>query len=290
MLRLARNLAILAVILLLIKAPFALVQKDPLESNWREFNAGYYNAVFVGSSRTEAGVIASVFDTAADSKTRSYNFGVSGGMPPETFAWCERMILEKKSLKYLFVELSGDSNDLPLDMFPARAYRVSTYFEWLPRLPLNSWSDYHNRFVVSLLKPPVQIAPGKGVSQINHPNQIADSLTRNQMVDRSSQKLLSDQESYSRNINDLITLAEANGVVIYFFIPPRIETDRELQTIERMYETLDVKYKIDGGHADPSLYTPEVSFDEFHLNPNGASIFSAGLAQAFKEKTKPPAN
>src|SRR5687767_9149821 len=44
-----------------------------------------FNTVFFGSSRTNYSVVPPYFDALTQNRTKSYNFGINAGFPPQTF-------------------------------------------------------------------------------------------------------------------------------------------------------------------------------------------------------------
>ena len=76
-------------------------------------------------------------------------------------------------------------------------------------------------------------------------------------------------------------MAESKGIKIYFFIPPRLRNDQELETVFPIYQKLDKKYKLGADHFNETLYREETSLDELHLNFAGAAMFTEKASEAF---------
>ena len=283
--QLVTKLILLLAILLAIKLPFGMREPDPLDSKWSALAAADYNTVFVGSSRTQYDVDASGFDRATAGRTRSFNLGVATALPPETFAWCHEIITRDGRLKYLFVELSGVTQDLEMDMLRPRAYRASNYPWWLRTMPIRRWSEYHDHLFVSLLRPALLL--GRHIEPPPDPSKLLAAFERNRALEMpDGPPYEARHEQYQSEMNDLIALAESRGVTLYFFPPPRLETDHEMETIYPVYRRIDPKYLIDGGHDAPDINTLETSMDDYHLNPAGAALYTARLAAAFNDRTR----
>src|ERR1043166_3764522 len=92
---------------------FAPMRNVPVVKNKLLYFAQHKNefdAVFIGTSRTQAGVKSAVFDAVLQAKgikMRSFNLGVAGLWPPEEF-WMIRRVLAQRpqSLKWIFLELT----------------------------------------------------------------------------------------------------------------------------------------------------------------------------------------
>jgi hypothetical protein len=68
-----------------------------------------YDTLFIGSSRVRHGVNPAVFDAmmaAAGAPTHSYNFGIDGMLPPESFFVIDQLLaMHPRRLRWVFVEL-----------------------------------------------------------------------------------------------------------------------------------------------------------------------------------------
>lgn len=295
---LIKKLAIFVMILVLIKLPFVYFYKAEPSYRKEKFAEKDYNAVFIGSSRTMYSVIPAYFDHLVNDQTKSYNFGITSGVPLQTFDWSEEIIQNKPSIKYIFFELSGRPNSWVLYEEPWRRFSFSDYWRGWYNFNSHKFANYHNKLIKSFFKPilqgeypdynlPLKIALEKkdlskrlGVSS----KELEFSRIRNQLIEIGDLDSSSVDEEYWQRITNLIEIAEAKNIQIYFFIPPRLETDNELRTVYPLYQRLDEKYKIRAAHFDPSIYTEAASVDNFHLNKNGAMIFTEKLADEFKER------
>lgn len=245
------------------------------------------NTVFIGSSRTEYGISPAYFDLLTQHHTNSYNFGIPYGLPPGTFDRCEELIQYHSPLKYIFFELSGET---------------PTYLTSLKHWTFEQSNTFHNNLVLNVFKPhtwKIDI-PISNNDQLNLPEnddngikrtfllkQINLAYQRNLQVEKEKKgdaSLLN--ELYWKRILKLIALAESKQIRIYFFIPPRLETDNEVRTIYPLYQKLDIKYKLKVAHYEESLFKVNTSLDEFHLNQKGAKRFTELMAEAFIKQNK----
>ena len=215
-------------------------------------------------------------------KTNSYNFGIIGGTPPQTFDWCANLIKTKPSLKYVFFELSGtysapvNYNNWTLTFFKP-AVRPA-------RMDENDFPD---------LKMPLQNIPLESfLNKKDAPVAQNFSLERVQLMQIRNQRAeqinaapaTAINQDFSDRVAELIKLAEAKQIHIYFFIPPRLETENEFNVIYPVYSRLEDKYKLKAAHYDESLYQTDTSIDSGHLNYKGAKKFTELAAEAFNHQ------
>lgn len=287
------KVALFFLLLILIKAPF---YKDVLGDRQATFSKQQFTAVFIGSSRTEYGVIPAYFDFLTHHKTQSYNFGISEGLPPETFDWCDELIRNNPSLRYVFFELSGGFVTKPT---PERRFSMAGYQRVWKNLPFDEISAYHDNLVTVLLKPNLSV----GSTDYNVP--LENALDKKDLSAKIPTSLETLQHSYRLNqsietggfaippaINEeywervikLIELAESKRIRLYFFIPPRLKTEREVRTIYPIHQTLEKKYKLRVAHDEEGLYQDDTSVDDFHLNHKGAKRFTESMAEGFNKQ------
>lgn len=253
--------------------------KYEVEYRRLEFAKQEFDTIFIGSSRTAFGISPSYFDYLTKGKTHSYNFGVISGMPPKTFDWCSEAIETKTSLRYVFFELSAGFIGAE-----KQDDRVLTFFK--PAIP---HAEYENKFIKYDV--PLQNIPLENF--LNKKDQPADSKyfssqtvqlarQRNLQIEKSSVSLPPLNKDYWNRVTELIKLAEAKQIHLYFFIAPRIKTDREFQIIYPIYQKLENKYKLKVDHYEETLYQFDTSFDISHLNSKGAKKFTELLTESFK--------
>lgn len=311
--RLLQKLGLFFLILLLIKMPFTayfgdnsiyrkfgfvdMVDRDELAYRQSEFAKQNFDTVFIGSSRTVGSVIPAYFDALNENTTKSYNFGVISGLPPQTFDWCEDLIQTKPSLKRVFFELSGGYIE-PLTVKQLQ-YGLSVYLTDQRGLTFTKSANYHNNLLAALLRPdipvkydnnyyniPLQKALNENAKPINGffslPEVQLAYLRNAQFKKENSAAFSAVNETYWNRISKLVELAEAKQIRIYFFIPPRLERDWELETVYPIYQKLGARYRLDVAHYDETLYQIDTSNDNYHLNHKGALHFTELMAEAFK--------
>ncbi len=284
----------------LVKLPFALTYEDELTHRRAAFAGEPFTAVFVGSSRTKYGVIPAYFDRLAGGDVRSYNFGVEAGVPPYTFDWCEELIESHARLKYVFFELSGGREISERYKAPWREFYWREYAAALENLSFEEAQKYHNRLAIDFFKPALaeqyndfvgyNVPLGEALAEKAvifpdrkrlQPEGLLAAERRSLAAQAATAEWPLDEEYWSR-VARLIDLADARGVRLYFYIPPRLETDGELRAVLPVYLRLDRKYRLDIHRHDASLYRAETSYDEHHLNHAGALRLTGNFAKLFK--------
>src|SRR5438067_6472940 len=97
----------------------APLRNVPLVKKKLEFFTSHksgFDVLFIGSSRTVAGVIPPVFDATLQANgisARSYNLAIHGMVPPEEFWMIRRVIRERpQALKWLFIEVAPVRSDV----------------------------------------------------------------------------------------------------------------------------------------------------------------------------------
>jgi hypothetical protein len=293
--RLLRNIVIFAGILLLTKVPFGFFHRDALEIKRGELANGDYNTVFIGSSRTQNSLIPGYFDSQTQGKTKSYNFGLPAGLPPDTFDWAEELFLGQHTIKFAFFELSGLMKNLPVEKLPPRHFSVSKYFDVVASLRYNELQFYHDGLALAVFKPDLpsetrdhDVGIRTEAEKKTLTEKLKLSLERNRRMETSfdgrHQEPANDE--YVRRVKELIDIAESRRIEIYFFVPPRLETENEFKTVYPIYQQMDAGHKIDPGHYDDVFYRADMSLDEFHLGPQAAVRFSQKFADAFNARLR----
>lgn len=285
-------------LLVLIKLPFSVFYRS--EINYREAALAKvdYNLIFAGSSRTKTGVIPAYFDELTE-RTQSYNAGVDAGLPPQTFEWCAAQIEKKQSLKYVFVELSGEY-DFPVYEDALREFSFSEYRTTITRLPFEKSEKYHDKLTISFFKPLISIkkpdynhplAEDWQMAELSNKKEVSSTylqLSRswNQQVNTDQTHLSEANLPYWEKVARLVALAEAHNVKLYFLVPPRLASEEESKKVAAIYAKLPEKYRLTINHADESLYRAKFSADDLHLNRAGAKLFTEILADAFNKMKK----
>lgn len=299
--KLLGKLVIFALVLLAIKLPFVYFYEDELAQQKKRAAARDFNAVLIGSSRTKYGVIPAYFDALTKNRTQTYNFGINAGLPPETFDWCEELIAAKPQLSYVFFELSSDEGLVQIPEEPWKSLRFENYRKALKKMSFAESLDFHERLAVASLKP----NPPRKFSDYNvsleaarqngnilppgkvSPEQLEKARHRNLQI-KKDEKSAADElsENLWARVVKLINLAESKNIRLYFFVPPRLETDSEMRAVNALWQRLDEKYKLPVNHFEDALYVNETSVDDFHLNHRGALKFTENMAAAFSQIEK----
>ncbi len=280
-------------LLLLIKVPFT--NKDASDDRKTEFFSHQFNTVFIGSSRTNHAVIPPYFDLLTQPKTRSYNFGIPGGLPPETFDWGDELIEGNPSIRYIFFELSGG---FVTESRAGARLTFANYLRALKRLSFEKFSAYHDNLAAEFFKPHLSLEQPDynipfekkelGAHLPASPKILQHSHLYNQSVEQEDFAVAAPlNEEYWKRVIKLIELAESKRIRLYFFIPPRLETENELQTVYPIYQKLDKKYKLSVAHYEDGLYRDDTSVDDFHLNHKGAIQFTKNMAETFNTLSEP---
>lgn len=294
MIKLLQKVSLFFLLLVLLKMPFAYVYENEIDFRKRQFAAEEYNAVFIGSSRTKYAVIPAYFDSLTDNQTKSFNLGVEGGLPPRTFDWCEELIKTKPNLQYVFVELGGEPDKFGVSEEIWKSFSFREYWRIAKKLPFDQSAKYHDQIAVSFFKPNLPVT----YSDYNVPL-TDEKIKQDILVKRAfaSEEVLQSHlwnlevekgltpesvlnENYWKKVRNLIDLAEARRIHLYFFIPPRLAAESEVSTIQPIYQRLESKYKLNALHYHESLYLDDTSIDTLHLNNRGARQFTEHLANA----------
>lgn len=290
------KLALIFLILILIKMPFVFFFNDEVSYRNSEILKQEYDTVLIGSSRTQYGIKPAYFDSLNGNKVKTYNFGISAGILPYTFDWCEKLIKSKKSLRYIIFELSGSGGLARNYIEPWEEFRMNDYLEAVQSYPFQKSTEYHDRLAVGFFKPQWNYVEHfdnntpleRLYDEYSFPEVTISSKElelaqkRNLAVEKGDLNMTGepDAELWQRIIR-LISLAESANVRIYFFIPPRLETANELKIVYPLWHKLDERYKLPVNHYEDALYTFENSIDDFHLNHKGAIRFTENMADAF---------
>jgi hypothetical protein len=334
--RLLQRLGIFFLLLVLIKMPFVvffddvffyresdltkeeLMRRDlisrALAYRRSEFNKQEFDTVFIGSSRAIYGIIPPYFDALTRNQTKSYNFGINYGLPPQIFDWCEELIESKASLKRVFFELSGplesvsasgdfsftgrfdqletDLNNLVIPFFKprlsAKEYKINYKKDKRAQETDFRFQNIVYRDVADDYNIPLEKVFEKKNDPPNNRLSLRElelSRLRSLQVEKENYADSFDlDEDYWKRISRLIQLAESKQIRLYFFIPPRLISENELKTIYPVYQKLDAKYKFGVPHYDESLFVPDTSFDYIHLNHKGALRFTELMAETFNNR------
>ncbi len=93
--------------------------------------------------------------------------------------------------------------------------------------------------------------------------------------------------AYAAFLNDLVTEAGKHKLELYFIIPPKLKTYRE---VSRLAENIHGNRVIDLGNGEqyPAFYFAKYCFNEGHFNHLGAEMYSRILAEEIRKKLGQP--
>ncbi len=85
---------------------------------------------------------------------------------------------------------------------------------------------------------------------------------------------------YGEALNKMIIKAKENGIHLVFLLSPRIDYNQYNELIP-LFNHIDEHHRIEISDARkyPQLYSAAYSFDDTHLNEEGADIYTAILAR-----------
>lgn len=91
--------------------PVPYIRQVRAKLDYLERKQSRFDTLLIGSSRIGRGIEASHFDrllSDADVNWRSFNFGIDGMTPPETFFWLRKILaMQPKALKRVIIETGG---------------------------------------------------------------------------------------------------------------------------------------------------------------------------------------
>ena len=247
----------------------------------RRFEAGRFDTVFIGSSRTMTAILTEEFDSMTG--RACYNAGVTGGLPPRTFEWVEKILEQPRGVDTIFVELSGKSTT------PAEIYAA---LEFPGLIPETSWIEFplykstmrYDKVVRDFFRPRLEGTPR--LREINLlDTELDDAWRRNSSVESEAAGLDEPDDDYLEAIRNQISKAESKGVEIYFFIAPRIRSKNELRVVGPVFRNIPEKNRLSVRHFDKALYSRSLSADNVHLNESGAKLFTTLLAESYLRKS-----
>lgn len=281
-----------------------------------------YNAVFVGSSRICHGISPAIFDEAMRAQgfdIKSFNFGVDGMFPPESFAVLERLLAVRSSkLKWVFIELTpihpGTHGNKSLR---ASWWHDYTQTQWELRYAVDNFRLHHLVPVTNQLYEHLQLFAlnhlnlGHGVNLLTpeykaepfgaqeagflplagtHFKSAKQSKEYKIDIEKMTHPLKPhDPDSASiAAFENLAGVIEQHGLTPIFVIPPTAYGAEDFLAAQPIPHSTfafadPVKF--------PQLYQVNRRYDCDHLNRTGAEEFTRMLASefgAFLSRNKPP--
>ena len=198
----------------------------------------------------------------------------------------------------MIVELTGTGGMARSYEEPWVEFRLRDYLKAVQAYTFHKSSAYHDWLALGFLKPQLSSVKffdnNMPLERLHEEYSLPTVEISLAEIDRAQKRNLAvatdslyasaqpDRKLWQRIIR-LIALADAAGIRIYFFVPPRLETDNEMETVAGLWHKLDEKHKLRVNHSDHDLYTIENSYDQFHLNHKGAMRFTENMAAVFSQ-------
>ncbi|TAE32043.1 MAG: hypothetical protein EAZ91_06215 [Cytophagales bacterium] len=269
------------------------------------------NTVFFGSSRTACSLVPAQFDSLTNHRTNSFNYGLSGLFVPDTFEEAERILtMDGLALRTIFFELSFPPEVNLIDRFDmerpfdallfALDHELSQSSDLLKRLT-NVLDSFVSSFLI--LRQPFRIAL-QSTNKAVRENYVMTSrgyryfrnISRTDRFQAAAQseevrpatKADIEPSAYSRRIERLIRLCEQKNIALYFVIPNYL-SGVEKRILPGMYATIPARLRFEMPPEHNSLTQMGVRYsdDGMHLNPRGASLFTARFAARYKQLVQP---
>jgi hypothetical protein len=290
-----------------------------ISSKWEYFKAhrDEFDLVFIGSSRLYHQIIPAQFDqtvAAAGIPMRSFNFALDGVWPPESFYLLRKILsLRAPRLKWVVVELmdlralnlENSNNDRTVywhdswHTFLALRDALAPRRRWSDKWPFVrqhvwSWlqrSVNYGRAIETIkarLKPSSNSAPsrwtatagfGPGPEESLKGEPLARFTTALESV-RRKRPTIPMRPVLQAELHDLISLVRHAGAEPIFILPPTVFALENLEDIRDHPAT----FRFGDPVEYPQLYDPALFYDDVHMNPAGARLFTDLLARKFIEQ------
>ncbi|MEA3208642.1 MAG: hypothetical protein QOE70_1699 [Chthoniobacter sp.] len=292
-------------------APFPEVPVVRAKLAYLARHAADYDAVFIGSSRVQFQVIPALFDAAA--KTRSFNLGVAGMVPPESFYFLRRVLeLRLPRLKWIFIELA----DLdPVNLRNAGSARAAYWHDARHTLiacrdllrssrsteaKLATLGEHLRLFgertagigrgatlLAQRVLPPARKDPEAAWLEREgfkpapavplNPKQLARIQACLAELQGGARPLVRLRPVYREGLEELIAEIRHAGAEPIFFIAPTFDWRERLTGLPGGVRLLTFDDEARFG----ALLDPQYFCDTVHLNERGAALFTAALAEQF---------
>ena len=283
-----------------------------------------YNTLFIGSSKTHYQVIPHLFDSLVNAhspvKIHSYNFGIDGMLPPESF-YIYKLLLQNDSLslKNVIIELDFIKTDDTRNMFTWRGFywaNQDTYRDYAAALLASKFSARFKAFnlvtlnimaaenLYNLSKFNAYLdfishrsqndtdAGRAGFEPLPHPKLFSNAVqsaidkTRDASVNGFANynrwALAKPNQAYAGYLHSLLDVSKKKGIRLIFMLPPQWDANqyRELFPVLKTIPNGN-KIIMAGLAGHPYLFTEKYLFDGDHLNGAGAALFTKDIARQF---------
>ncbi len=286
---------------------------------------GRYDTLVVGSSRLFHHVNAPLFDEETQrlgEPTRTFNLGVEGMRPPETFHTLRRALVLGLPLRFVLLELWDIDTRLTLDFatvvrvihwhdpqhtWTALRHTVSTG-DTLPEKALQIWIQARAfaqqnisvgrgaellRPLISPTKPWREPRPwessGGFLPQPFRVMPAAEETAFLRAVERTRERGLPARQLEPALVDELRSLARevhAAGARLVLVIPPSVEPGDGSPNLAALGIEADLLAFNDPART-PRLFEPSLHTDPRHLNERGAAEFTRMLAADFARLVAP---
>lgn len=269
------------------------------------------NAVFIGTSRTLYGINPALFDSLNQQKTRSYNFGIFSLSPYSSIQIADDMLCESPSVKTIYIELSAlDYSTValqPQEVIPDAIFRANVLAD-CPDIDFNAHASAFLDGLNTTLFQMVSIAPQilaakKALRPDNDPVEGNANLLTNGhqpvtsallqtngrvMANRSATDKLrasgrpaTENRFFVSQIKQLIARAGELGRKVIFYYPNNI-TQGEYEVLSQVapFLTKENLIPLPAHSLLDSLFKPQNLFDAYHLNEEGAAVYTQFLQEA----------
>lgn len=290
-------------------------------------NKGNYNTLFIGSSKTHYHVAPQIFDSVLNARTgahiKSYNFGIDGMMPPETFFACRQLLQsDKLQVKNIIFELTFLKTSDTKNIFTWRGYywadsssyhfftsamqaSISSRNSRLWNLALINFSRAENRLNLSKFNEyldyaedpsyidpdqnhagfePLEARPITGHDYDLVQSAKTASLEAFQHFDDWSAQ--APNQAYLGQVKELNALAKKRGIRIIYVMPLLWGYTWQYQELFPVYHALPPQDQVmmADGSRNSYMFNLKQLFDGNHMSGEGAYIYSADMAEEFVKR------
>ena len=280
-----------------------------------------YDTYFIGSSRTYRQIISTQFDSLNNSSTFSFNAGLQGLFYPYTIYLAEKILKEKKPDR-IYVELgksvhpaelrnSEIYNDLLMNFFAIKYFVTADDYNIGVRFSKSKVHVYDlivklsNTNILNYYIPDGELQQiytrNNGFLSLDQEAKFNDLVAVRKQNEDKLQNILdyyqkecvkayanrtemgTPHNPYYKSLVRLINMAKVRDIEIRFYLPTRF-IEGEADEIVPVFNALPDEHKIliEDSEKFRTLFHPENSWDNGHLNQDGAVIFTELLQAGLK--------
>lgn len=262
-----------------------------------------YNAVYLGSSRTEAHFNPAIIDSIT--RLNSYNLGMEGASMSLALTVLKAYLVHSKKPSYVIVNV--EYVDVPAD--DSIVYRFPRYFPYLanpelynglkkidPRFILFRWMPfysmpYYNQNYLSASVRSLAGYTGGEVLQYKRGYAMLDDRKLDQPVKEVEGSYYGPSSSYYPSLDSLAAFCSSQGInVVFVSTPLYLRVDyykmmrnqrwlkRNITNVAQRHRVLFLDYT-----EDIISFNEELFHDHSHLNGKGSALFSRKFASDLKQ-------